>query len=86
MRSGVNLALISVRSSSPSSKWTVMFSALTREVSSRRARRRISIHSCSRSNSATWSKSAGSNSACSSRLRTCRTLRLNSAVTPCESS
>ena len=56
--------------------------ACTFTASSRRARRRISIHSWSLSNSATCSKSAGSKSASSSRLSTTSTLRLNSAVTP----
>ena len=52
----------------------------------RSARSRISIHSRSASQQATWANASTCRSACSSRLSTCSTLRLNSAVTPAASS
>ncbi len=85
-RSRVNFALISVRSSSRGANSTSRPSAAMWTCIRRLARRRISIHSRSRSKNATCSNASTSKSAPSSRLRTCRTLRLNCAVMPAESS
>ena len=86
--SGVNLALISVRSSSPSLERDVQLRGRRcgPSWSSRRARSRISIHCSVSFQRATCSNASGSKSAPSWSLRTRRTLRLNSAVTPAASS
>src|SRR3954470_8256897 len=85
-RARVNLALISVRSSSRGAKWTVRSRSRKRTVWRRRERSRISIHSRSASQNATWSKPSRSKSAPSSRFITWSRFRLNSAVTPALSS
>ena len=86
MPSRRNLALISVRSSSPSANATSRSRRAMRTVCARSARRRISIHSFSGSQIATCAKASGSNVASRARFTTRRTLRLKSAVTPAASS
>ncbi len=81
-RARVNFALTSVRISSPASKSTSSSNARRCTVCARVERSRISIHSRSVSNTATWSNASTSKSAASSRFITCSTFLLNSAVTP----
>src|SRR5581483_6104112 len=85
-RSRRNFALISVRSSSPPSNVTSRSRAPMRTVCATSARSRISIHSSSSFQRATWVKRFGSKSPSSARLMTARTFLLNSAVTPASSS
>jgi hypothetical protein len=76
------LALISVRSSSPSANETSRPAASIRTCCAPFARSRISIQEFASSKNATCSKAAGSKSASRPSFTTRSTLRLNSAVMP----
>ena len=86
-RSRVNLALISVRSSSPAAKLTVRpIAGSCASCASPCAQPHLDPLVVGVEERRRDRKAEGSKLAPSSRLRTCRTLRLNSAVTPSASS
>ena len=86
IRSAVNLALISVRMSSPWANRTEMPASRSSTSEGSWARKRISIHWSASFHRATCANRSGSKFPPSCSLRTWRTFLLNCAVTPAASS